>query len=303
MKPSHMYWQLSAAAVAFLALALALAPGCRQPPNTDGAVRLGYVKSVLAATIYVAESQAAAARSDRTPAFIGVPLNSSGDIGYALIAGDIDAGFMETAKAAALLHSVNGLQPIGAVTFPYGATLVLRKDLNIRLDELAGRSVAVPGPRCRLLHQLASDAERLGVFTGAITFLPMHQDQMIPALEAGRVDAILTRGGHALLAVAHDHKVLYQSWEVSGDDQCCPQTLAQVELILVTRADTGLAQRIESLLSALATASAVAPDITRAAVAAQTRIAPTTFATFPVVSFAALTPEQQAELLTAKATD
>jgi hypothetical protein len=46
-------------------------------------------------------------------------------------------------------------------------------------------------------------------------------------------------------------KVLYQNWEVAGGDECCPQTLAQIELVLVTRAKGVGARRIQALVSAL----------------------------------------------------
>jgi ABC-type nitrate/sulfonate/bicarbonate transport system substrate-binding protein len=297
MKPraQHLIRRRIAAA---LAVAL-LAAGCGRHDHghglpKSGPLRFGYAGGPHAAAVYVAEEQTS--RGDRAPVFTGVPFNTSGDIGYALIAGEIDAGFIETAKASALLRAVNGLRAVGAVTFPYGATLVLRKDLDIRLDGLAGRTVAVAGQRCRLLHQFTADAKRLDVNIASITFVPMTFDLMIPALEAGQVDAILTRGGHALLAVAQNHKVLYQSWEVTGDDECCPKTLAQVELVLVTRAKGVGAWRIQTLLSALETGSAVPSDVTRAAVADRTHIPLAALDPFPVSSFAALTSEQRAEL-------
>jgi ABC-type nitrate/sulfonate/bicarbonate transport system substrate-binding protein len=284
-------------AVALAIVVLAAGCGRRDPdhgyPKT-GPMRLGYTGGPHAAAVYVAEAQAV--RDGSAPAFTGVSFKTSGDIGYALIAGEIDAGFIETAKASALLRSVNGLRAVGAVTFPYGATLVLRKDLDLRIDALAGRTVAVAGQRCRLLHQFTADAARLGVEPQSIAFRPIPFDQMIPALEAGKVDAILTRGGHALLAMAHDHKVLYQNWEVTGTDECCPVTLAHVEFVLITRAKGMGARRIRTLLSALETASATPSSAIRTAVAERTRIPLAVLDPFPVASFTVLSPEQQAEL-------
>ena len=129
-----------------------------------------------------------------------------------------------------------------------------------------------------------------------MTFVPMPFDQMIPALEAGKVDAILTRGGHALLAVGEGHPVLYQNWNVEGGDECCPKTLAQIELILVARADGARGSRLRDVVSALELGSSVSAGELRAAAARRTRIPLAALEPFPVASFVALTPEQQAEL-------
>lgn len=265
---------------------LLLAAGCgRQQATGDGGPRLGYVKSPLAAPLYAAEPGA----------FAPVEFGSGGDIGYALLAGDIAAGLVEPAKAAALVKLSDNLRAAGAITFPYGTTLVLRGHLALRLGELDGRAVAVRDPRCGLLRQFQADAERLGVETGSMRFLPMPLDSMVPALEAGKADAILTRGGHALVAVAAGHKVLYQSWETVGADECCPQILAQVELVLVVRNDLDEASR-HALLGALETAGSLPPQAVRRLVGERTGIPESTLESFPLPAFAALSPEQQIEL-------
>lgn len=265
---------------------LLLAVGCgRQQTAGDGTPRLGYVKSPLAAPLFVAEPGA----------FTPVEFGSGGDVGYALLAGDIAAGLVEPAKAAALFKLADNLRAAGAITFPYGTTLILRGDLALRLGELGGRAVAVRDPRCGLLHQFQADAGRLGVETGTMRFLPMPFDSMVPALEAGKADAILTRGGHALLAVAAGHKVLYQSWETVGADECCPQTLAQIELVLVVRSDLGEAP-LHALVEALETAGSVLSPTVRRVVGERTGIPESTLESFPVPSFAVLSPEQQLEL-------
>lgn len=282
-------------AVALVAKLLLIGCGHRgEDQGGAGPLRLGYIAGPHAAAIYVAEDQAA--RDGNEPVFTGIPFLSSSDIGYALMAGEIDAGFVETSRATALFRAVNGLQAIGAITFPYGASLVLRKDLDLRVNDLAGRTVAVAGRRCRLLHQFLADAARLGVEPDTIDFVPLPFEQMIPALEARRVDAILTRGGHALLAAAQDHLTLYQNWNIVGDDECCPQALAQVELVLVTRGESAESQRIRRLSETLEAVNAVAAETLRAAVSARTRIPLSALEPFPVSSYAALTPEQQEEL-------
>lgn len=104
------------------------------------AIRIGYGDSPLLGPLYAADER----QAGRPHAWQTVPIGSGGDIGYSLISGTIDAGFVETNKAVKLLKAPGGetLKVAGAVQFPYGATLVIRKDLNIRLGGLAGRTIA-----------------------------------------------------------------------------------------------------------------------------------------------------------------
>jgi ABC-type nitrate/sulfonate/bicarbonate transport system substrate-binding protein len=263
--------------------------GCSRQPPQGGLLRLGYVEGPLAAPLYAAEAEAGA-----EGLFRAVPFGGTGDIGYALLSGALDAGFVEPSKAPRLLED-RRLAPAGAVTFPYGATVILRKGLSLRLDDLAGRKVAAHSPCCRFLHQFQTDARRLQVDAAGIRFVYMPFDDMLPALEAGIVDAAVTKGVHALLGGAAGHSVLYQNWEVAETDTCCPQTLAQVEYVLVARGDADK-DGLKALVAALAAASDRKPPVLRTAVAARTRIPAAALEGFPVASFAPLTDEQRRAL-------
>ena len=169
--------------------------------------------------------------------WLTVRFGSGGDIGYALLAGKLDAGFVETNKGLKLLQAPGGnsLKVAGALQFPYGATLVLRKDLNLRLGDLAGRTIAAQEPDCKLLHQFRKDALRAGVKPGDVQVKFMPFDEMIPALEAKTADAVLVKGSYALLAQNLGHKVLYQNWDIKAGDDCCPAALAQTDYFLLVR--------------------------------------------------------------------
>ena len=88
--------------------------------------------------------------------------NSSSDIAYGLLSGTLDAGFVEADRLAAFskLSGFKRLTVIGKKTYLYGATLVLRKDLNNRLNELDNLTVAASAPHCVLLEQITEDAQR-----------------------------------------------------------------------------------------------------------------------------------------------
>ena len=277
--------------VAFLSVLPAV--GCtRERPDDDGRVRLGFVNNPLAAALYVAEARAEAGGPPAP--FRSISFGSSGDIGLALLAGELDSGLIETAKARSFLRNP-GFHAIGGVDFPYGATLVLRKDLNLRLDDLAGYSVAVQSAGCRLFHQFQSDAQRLGVDTQAPRFVYLSFEDMASALEAKKVDAILTQGAYALLSVALGHKILYQNWDVSGKDLCCPATAAQIEWVLVVRSGMD-PDSLSALVASLRDASTAKSSEARHVISRRTRIPRENLETFPVAGFSMLSAEQRQAL-------
>ncbi|WP_191965736.1 ABC transporter substrate-binding protein [Oryzomonas sagensis] len=236
-----------------------LQPGPAQSPPS---VRIGYGDSPLLGPLYAADER----QAGRPRAWQAVPIGSGGDIGYSLISGAVDAGFVETNKAVKLLKAPGGetLKVAGAVQFPYGATLVIRKDLNIRLGDLAGRTIAAQEPDCKLLHQFRRDAKRLGVDVDRIRTRFMSFDEMVPALEAGKVDAVLVKGSYAVLAEHLGHKVLYQNWDIKAGDECCPAALAQSDYFLVVRG--GAVEALKPVVQSLLAASALPPAELRKAV-------------------------------------
>jgi ABC-type nitrate/sulfonate/bicarbonate transport system substrate-binding protein len=281
------------AAAGIGAVGLLGSTGCaRKGADADGRLRLGFVNSPLAVAIYVAEARAVTSRE--RACFQSISLGSSGDIGLALLAGDIDAGFIETSKVRSLLRN-SKLSALGGIEFAYGATLVVRKDLALRLDDLTGRTVAAQSPHCRLFHQFLADSQRLGVATNGVRFVFLPFEDMASALEAKKVDAILTQGAYALLSVAIGHKVLYQNWEVSGEDLCCPATDAQIEWVLVVRADVKAKDRA-ALVATLVEAAAAPSSEARVAVSARTRIPLESLKPFPPADFSPLSDKDRLAL-------
>ena len=198
---------------------------------------------------------------------------TSADIVYALIASMLDVGFVEAEKLAALaeLDGFEQLTVIGKVTYPYGATLVLRKGLtNVRLQELGKLTIAVSEPGCTLLEAFIEDATRWGADISGLTFAYMPFDAMLPALAAEVVDAAITRGSYALIALQEGHNILYQNWEVEPGDECCPAIIDQAMLVLLARRDK--LSVTKPFIDALISAQALPSDQLRQAVAKHTVI-------------------------------
>lgn len=280
---------LAAAVLSVAALLAALGFRGKGPPP-DG-MRVGYRDSPLLAPFY--------ALLERPPGGLRlepVRFEGDGDIGYALLSGEIDAGFVGPDKARRLLDAAgpSRLRVAGTVRFPYGAALVARKDLRIRLADLPGRKIAATEPDCVLFHQFRSDLRRLGVDGDAVRFVFLPADAMLPALEAGKIDGFVARSSFAVLAEGNGHGILYQNWEIPPGDECCPPVIAQVEYFLVVGERAGEGWR--RLTEALAAASERPPAETREAVLRKLSFPAGVLARMPVSTFGPVTEELRKEL-------
>lgn len=249
-------------------------------------LRIGYSASPLLGPLYATGSTGR--QWER------VRFGSGGDIGYSLIAGEISAGFVETEKALQLLKAPGGekLKVAGAIQFPYGATLVVRKDLKLRLSDLAGRHLAALEPDCIINHQFTKDAKRHGLDPKKIRYSYMPFEQMLPALESKAIDGALVKGAYAVLAELQGHKVIYQNWDIkAGADECCPPSIAQTEYLLVVRESESDA--LKPLVKALVAASDLPPADIREAVGKQLGYPKEALEQFPTATFAAVSEEQR----------
>lgn len=285
--------QRMSVAVALAGL-LALVFGCSSNESSPGdnneavipltakqTLRVGHESTPILGVLF-----AAAQMDGRTaPPFSLVPFGSSGDIGYALLSGDLDAGFVETSKAGNLFKTKGAekLKVAGAIQFPYGGTLVVRKDLNIRLHELSGRKIAASEPDCSIVVQFKKDATRYSADLKGVKLVYMPFAEMLPALEAKKVDGALVKASYALLAELQEHKILYQNWDVQAGDACCPAVLAQSEFLLLVREDQALTVR--PLIEELEKANALPTDAIRRIVGKRLNYSEAALARFPVATF------------------
>lgn len=203
--------------------------------SPDHIPRIGYTGSPMLSAIYTAQDTGAFEK----PGFSAAvrEFDSTNEIGFALIGGRLDAGFVRSDDALHLLtaDTSNQLRIAGAVTFPYGASLVVRKDLNLRINDLEGKTLAIEDEDCALVKQFRHDAARYGVNTSNITYVYLSFDDMLPALEAGTVDGAVLTTNLALIAESKGHKTLYQNWEIKEKDECCPTYLQNIQYFLIVR--------------------------------------------------------------------
>jgi len=287
----RLYFSIAAAIAAIALLALvASMPGSED----DGVIRIGHTGSPHLAPLFVAAQQGIFKDKD-----LKVELKqfgSTSDAGFALLAGRVDVVFMEPSKSFRLINENDtlGIKIAGTVNFPFAATLVVREDLKIGLADLEGMTVAAGSRYCILLSRFKHDAQRHGVDTDKINFVYIAFINMLPALEAGRVDAILTRASCALLAQAEGHKILYQNWDVAPGDACCPEYLAQVEYFMLVK-DLE-ARSVKELDAALREASERPLEDSRHAITEYTRFPLVLQQGFPVAHYLGIGQELKQEL-------
>jgi len=249
-------------AILSFALILALTPvfvTCGKGGARD-IFRVGHSGGYLSAVLYAAQDSIGAWTDIRY-------FQSTSDVAYALILGRLDVGFVDAEKLAALaaMDGFDKLTVVGKVTYPYGATLVLRKGLNVRLHELDGLTVAASEAQCALRVKFVEDAARLGADISGLRDEYMTFGAMLPALESGAVDAAIIKGSYSVAALQAGHSILYQNWEVEPGDECCPAIIAQAALVLLARRDKADAAR--KLVDALTAAQKLPQDSLRMAVA------------------------------------
>jgi len=231
--------------------------------ENNGRIKIGHGGGYLSAALYAAGGDFAADVQ---------VFRSSSDIAYALLSGRLDAGFVEAEKLAAFaaLDGFDGLTVVGKVTYPYGATLVLRKGLDLRLHDLGGITLAASAPCCFLVEEFGEDAERLDADISGLKYEYIPFDAMIPALEAGAVDAALIKGSYSVAALEKGHSILYQNWDMEPGDDCCPAIIDQAALVFLARRNK--LNAVNPFAEALVSAQKLSPDRLRRAVADNTVI-------------------------------
>lgn len=216
-------------------------------------------------------------------------------IGISLLAGELQAGLLDPAASANLLKVAgNQFTIAGLVEFPYGATLVMRRGLSLRLPELAGKRIARTFTSCRLVKQISNDVPRLGLAIDSVNWVAMPPVEMAPALEAGLVEAAVVSGDLAIQLQSLGHTILYQNWHMTESDDCCPKTNNQTGYYLLHQRKVKIPHAV---LSAFVASNKVPTAELRSHMARFSQLPDSILANLPVSSFQII-DSTQAELLT-----
>ncbi|BCS54135.1 ABC transporter substrate-binding protein [Geobacter sp. SVR] len=276
-------------AVLLLAVACFLLAACQDRPTAGSAaaerpVKIGYHPNPLLGPLYAVNGKGSGWKL--------VTFGTGGDVGYSLLSGEVEAGFVDTEKALKLIKAPGGerLKVAGVIQFPYGATLVVRKDLKLRLGDLKGKHLAALEADCIINHQFNKDARKHGLDPKSIRYSYMPFADMLPALESKSIDGALVKGAHGVLAELAGHKILYQNWEIkAGADDCCPPAIAQAEYFLVVREQA--VERVKPLVAALTTTNDLPPSSLRQAIAANLGYPVAALEQYPTSTFAAVSED------------
>lgn len=220
--------------------------------------------------------------------FIPHKFNTSADIGYGLLTGSIGMGFIEPERVERLkkLAGFENIEVIGKVTFPYGASLVVKKGSALRLSELKQHKIAVTSDKSPLLREFKSDLEKYGIDVNQINFVVLAADAIIPALETGNIDGALVEGSQAVIAQKAGHFILYQKWEIESGNDCCPVIIDQIEFLLLAHNEHK--EKALQLSQQLILASGATPSELRQAISKALNIPEETLAELPLASYSAV---------------
>lgn len=201
--------------------------------QSDTPIRMAHIGGFLSATVYEA-------LDNHIDFDLQIyKLNNSFDVAFSLLSGHLDAGFLyaPTIVNFATIEGFEELTVVGKITYPTGATLVLREGLSNRITELQGLRLAATGPNCPLLHTFIYDVNRLNVDLSKVYIYFMDNDAMVAALSSASVDGALLQGVYTLVALQDGHNILYQNWDVDPTFYCCPLTINQAAKVLFARRD------------------------------------------------------------------
>jgi hypothetical protein len=237
---------------------------------------VGHNGSPLLGFYYAAEKQ---------HAFTSLKFNSTSDAGYALLSGTLDAGFIEPEKILELsrLKGFDKFVVLGKVTFPYGVTLITKKGSTLRLQDINGRSIAVPSDNTRLLFEFRKALVKYPLILDKIHYRFLPSDAIIPALETGVIDGAIMKGSRAVIAINEGHNMLFQKWDMEPGNECCPPVIDQLEFLLLGRKGSpGVNAELTKLLTI---SSAYDPIVLRAALSKAEHVPDTLFSNLPLASF------------------
>ena len=219
--------------------------------------------------------------------FESVKFETSSDIGYALLSGKLDAGFVDPATLLFMQKQpqFNDLEVVGKISFQYGSTAVVSKKLDSHFDKsLEGKRFAVNSENCVLFDAFKKDALNRGIDTSTfkVTVMPFHT--MVAALDAGIVDVIISRPAYAAVAAGLGHRAIYKNYDVVAGDTCCPITLDQLALVLLANKASHV--KVESLVKLLLKTedSTTRADL-RKSITTVTHIPDETLDKFPLAAF------------------
>lgn len=181
-------------------------------------LKIGYLPITDHMLIIAAERE-----SFKTVAIEPVKFSSWPEIAEALKAGAIDGGFLLTPIGLTLRG--NGA-PVQVVMLGHrnGSVITVKQDAGIdRIEDLKGRSIAVPSPFSThniLLRKVLTEHQMDP--TRDLRIVDMAPPEMVNALATGRIDGFIVAEPFGAQAEAHEvGKILMLSKDIWPDHICC----------------------------------------------------------------------------------
>jgi len=208
---------------ALLALLPALLAAAVPPAAAGEKLRLGYLRSDLHHLAAWVGIEKGFFRDEGLEVETAGIFNAGAEEMSAFASKGIDVGYLGIAPSVTGVANHAASVKAAALANAEGSAVVVRADSPVRrVQELAGRTVAIPGYASVQDFLLRRALAAAGLEAGAVTIIVIKPPEMITALESRQIDAFIAWEPHATKAVTKGvGRILLPSSQIWPGHPCC----------------------------------------------------------------------------------
>ena len=187
--------------------------------NNSNTVTIGYLPSDHDAALFVAEDQGL--YKDKGIETKLVQFNNGGDLMTAMASGEVDVGYVGITP---VLSSIEKGVPVKVVAGVQneGSGIAVSNESGInQASDLKGKAIATPGEASIQYMLLAYYLKENGMSTDDLNVSAMKVAPMNDALNANKIDGMLTYEPYVTIATENGNKLFIDSGEILPGHPCC----------------------------------------------------------------------------------
>lgn len=187
--------------------------------DNSNTVTIGYLPSDHDAALFVAEAQGMYKNKGIETKL--VQFNNGGDLMTAMASGEVDVGYLGITPVLSSIEKgvpvkvVSGVQTEGS-----GIAVSNESGIN-QASDFKGKAIATPGEASIQYMLLAYYLKENGMSTDDLNVSAMKVAPMNDALNANKIDGMLTYEPYVTIAVENGNKLFIDSGEILPGHPCC----------------------------------------------------------------------------------